>query len=252
MRSEDGYVRKPGRNQRPKSYQFVNPYPQMSETEARIFIFLRGLGVPFSWRQFDGKAQAPQFSEFMPSFVPEFTLTEYKIVILTIGSYWGTLPGILDNNGLAAAFLEADGWKVALIWEQEIRNDVAKAILDKLPELKASTIRGGPKNFPESYDKTYLDRIRQFARANAFKRRKYFTEGKTWVDRTSVRKPKSGDRRRSATIEREVKPQETPTVGGSRLRGTFNFNFNKSKYKSARSTKFSEPLYRKQPEKGQQ
>lgn len=250
MRSEDGYVRKPGRNQRPKSYQFVNPYPQMSETEARVFIFLRGLGVPFSWREFDG--QAPQFKEFMPSYSPEFTLSEYKIVILIVGSYWGNLPGILETTLTAQLLLEADGWKVAKIWEQEIRNDVAKAILDKLPELKASTIRGGPKNFPESYDKTYLDRIREFARANAFKRRKYFTEGRTWVDRTSVRKPKRGDRRRSARIERAVKPQETPSEGGSRLRGTFNFNFNKSKYKTARSTKFSEPLYRKQPEKGQQ
>jgi len=104
MRDAEGYVRKPGRTQRPRSYQFVNPYPQMSEPEARVFLFLKGLGVPFSWRQFDGKAYAPQFSEFMPSFVPEFTLTEYRIVILTIGSYWGTLPGILDNNGLAAAF----------------------------------------------------------------------------------------------------------------------------------------------------
>lgn len=252
MRDAEGYVRKPGRAQRPRSYQFVNPYPQMSEPEARVFLFLKGLGVPFSWRQFDGKAYAPQFSEFMPSFVPEFTLTEYRIVILTIGSYWGTLPGILDNNGLAAAFLEADGWKVALLWEQEIRNDVAKAILDKLPELGTPTIRGGPKNFPEDYDKTYMERRREQIRSVNFRKRKFFDENKKWDDWDGKRKPKRGDRRRSARIEREVKPQETPSVGGSRLRGTFNFNFNKSKYKSARSTKFSEPLYRKQPEKGQQ
>jgi len=148
--------------------------------------------------------------------------------------------------------LEADGWKVALLWEQEIRNDVAKAILDKLPQLGVPTIKGGPKNFPEDYDKTYMERRREQIRSVNFSKRKFFDENKKWDDWDGKRKPKRGDRRRSARIEREVKPQETPSVGGSRLRGTFNFNFNKSKYKTARSTRFSEPLYRKQPEKGQQ
>jgi hypothetical protein len=224
----------------------------MSEPEARVFLFLKGLGVPFSWREFDGKSQAPQFVEFMPAYVPEFTLTEYKIVILVIGSYWGTLPGILDNALIAQVLLEADGWKVAALREQEIRNDVGKAIFGALPQLAGATIKGSPKNFPESYDKKYLERVREFARGNAFKRRKYFTEGKTWVDRTSIRKPKRGDRRRSAKIEKEATPIEPYAVGGSRLTGAFNFNFKKSRYHTARTTRYSLPLYRKQPEKGQQ
>lgn len=252
MRDIEGYVRKPGRTLRPRSYEFVNPYPQMSEPEARVFIFLKGLGVPFSWRQFDGKSLAPQFSEFMPSFVPEFTLTEYKMVILIVGSYWGTLPGLLNNNALAQVWLEADGWKVASLLEQDIRNDVSKAIFDQLPSLASPIIRGGPKNFPEDYDKAYMERRREFARQLNFRKRKFFDENKKWDDWDGKRKPKRGDRRRSASIEREMQPTETPTVGGSRLRGTFNFNFNKSRYKTARSTRFSEPVYRKQPEKGQQ
>ena len=252
MDGEKGYIRKPGRTQRPRSYQFVNPYPQMSEPEARVFLFLKGLGVPFSWREFDGKAYAPQFSELMPSFVPEFTLTEYRIVILTIGTYWGSLPGMLDNNGLAAALLEADGWKVALLWEQEIRNDVAKAILDKLPQLSSPSMRGGPKNFPESYDKSYMERRREQVRSLNFRKRKFLLEGAKWDDWDGKRKPKRGTRRQSARIVKELQPEETPTVGGSRLRGTFNFSFNKTKYRAARGTRFSEPLYRKQSEKGQQ
>ena len=252
MYDENGYVRKPGRSQRTRSYEFVNPYPQMSEPEARVFMFLKGLGVPFSWRQFDGQAQAPQFTQYMPSYVPEFTLTEYKIVILVIGSYWGTLPGILDFALTAQLFLEADGWKVAALNEQEISNDVAKAIFDALPQLATPIIRGGPKNLPEDYDKAYIERRRQYAKSIGMRRRKAFKGKEDWDDWDGKRKPKRGDRRRSARIEREVKPQETPSVGGSRLRGTFNFNFNKSKYKTARSTKYSEPLYRKQPEKGQQ
>jgi hypothetical protein len=227
----------------------------MSEPEARVFLFLRGLGVPFSWRQFDGQSQAPTFMSVMQSqnFVPEFTLTEYKIIILVIGDYYGSIPGILNTAGLAQACFENDGWKVAALWQTEIINDVGKAIFSKLPILATPSIKGGPKNFAESYDKKYLERVRQFARGNAFKRRKYFTKDKIWVDRTSIRKPKRGDRRRSAKIVLETKPQEDYLVGGSRLSGAFNTSaFKKTKYRTARTTRYALPLYRKQPEKGQQ
>jgi G:T-mismatch repair DNA endonuclease (very short patch repair protein) len=252
MFDEDGYVRKPGKSQRPKAYQFINPYPQMSEPEARVFLFLQGLGVPFSWREFDGKTQAPQFTALMPSYVPEFTLTEYKIVILVVGSYWGSIPGILENTLIAQVLLEQDGWKVGLLQEQDIRTDVAKAVLAQLPQLNTPVIRGGPKNFPESYDKAYMERRRQNAKSIGFRMKKPFSEDANWDDWDGKRKPKRGDRRRSARIERETKPYESYNVGASRLTGTFSFNFKKSRYTSARTTKYSEPLYRKQPEKGQQ
>lgn len=252
MYDEDGYVRKPGRFQRTRSYQFTNPYPQMSEPEARVFLFLKGLGVPFSWRQFDGQAQAPQFMAYMPSYVPEFTLSEYKIVILVIGSYWGTLPGILDFALTAQLFLEADGWKVAALNEQEISNDIAKAVFDALPQLNAPTIRGGPKNFPEDYDKAYNERRRQYARSIGMRRRKPFKGEEDWDDWDGKRKPRRGSRRQSNRIERESVAPEPYSVGGSRLTGSFSFNFKKSRYRTARSTSYSLPLYRKQPEKGQQ
>jgi len=250
MYDEDGYVRKPGNSQRHKSYQFVNPYPQMSEPEARVFLFLKGIGVPFSWRQFEG--YAPQFQEFMPSYVPEFTLSEYKIVILITGSYWGSLPGILENVLIAQTFLEADGWKVASLNEQEISNDVGKAIFNALPQLNAATVRGGPKNFPESYDKAYMERRRQNAKSIGFRRKLPFNKDARWGEISDKRRPKRGDRRHSAKIELDVKPQESYLVGGSRLKGSFNFNFKNSRYQTARTTRYSLPLYRKQPEKGQQ
>src|SRR5690606_35314459 len=89
---------------------FVNPYPWMSSTEARVHLWLEYRQVPFSWRWFDG--YSPNLSYLMPDFHPEFTLKEYKVVILVIGTFWGTVPGILDRNALAQVLLEEEGWTV--------------------------------------------------------------------------------------------------------------------------------------------
>src|SRR5690606_11930808 len=78
----------------------------------------------------------------------EFTLTEYRIVIIVLGGFFGELPGILDRNALAAAALEMEGWKVVFLNEPEIRTGVAQALNEKAPELINPQITGPPKPNP--------------------------------------------------------------------------------------------------------
>lgn len=96
--------------------------------------------VPFSWRYFDAFDQAPTLMGLMPDFAPEFTLREYRMVILVIGGFWGTLPGIIDKNALAEVLLEEDGWTVLALNEFDIRANV-KLLLD-VGALAAAAIKG--------------------------------------------------------------------------------------------------------------
>lgn len=214
-----GRVRKDAtRSTRIGSYDFVNPYPQMSSLEARVHLFLEGLGVPFSWRKFDGQALAPNLMWLMPTFIPEFTLTEYKVVILLIGTYWGTVPGVLDTNGLAAVLLEADGWTVVVLWEQEVLNDLSGTIFKKAPALQTAAIRGGPKVQLAQYPLSYLDRLRQYARAIAFKRTKWADSEAQW-GRRRKRQPKRGIRREPTNITKRTVAEDRGLTGVSRYSG---------------------------------
>src|SRR5688572_19288549 len=125
-----------------KLFKFQNPYPWMSEVEAMVHLELEKRGVPFSWRYFDAIELAPNLALLMPDFAPEFTLKEYKYVILIIGEFFGTLPTVLDRNAFGQVLLEADGWTVAVLFEDEIRDDVGKALDSKLPLLAAAAIKG--------------------------------------------------------------------------------------------------------------
>lgn len=131
-----------------KLFDFVNPYPWMSEVEAMVHLELEKRGVPFSWRYFDAFELAPNLALLMPDFAPEFTLKEYKYAILIIGEFFGTLPTVLDRNAFAQVLLEEDGWTVAILFEAEIRNDVAKALDEKLPNLVGAVIKGPQRPNP--------------------------------------------------------------------------------------------------------
>lgn len=124
----------------------------MSSIEAMVHLELERRQVPFSWRYFDG--EAVHFKTLMPSFAPEFTLREYKTVILILGEFWGNLPGVLDSNALAATLLEADGWKVVTLWEADIRRDVEALIDKEVPALVGPVIKGDPR--PNPYGKVDL------------------------------------------------------------------------------------------------
>lgn len=126
---------------------FINPYPWMSSIEAMVHLALEEHKIPFSWRWFDG--QAPDFTQLLTNqgFQPEFTLREYNTVIMVEGGYFGTLPGVLDKVALAQVTLEADGWKVIILWDQDIRTFGAwELLLKAMPNL--GTITGPPRPNP--------------------------------------------------------------------------------------------------------
>lgn len=121
--------------------EFTNPYPWMSSTEARVHLALEEAGVPFSWRWFDG--ESPTFQELLGNqgFQPEFTLREYKAVVMVLGGFWGFLPGVLDKVALAQVALEADGWRVCVLIGTDVDAGNAMAEMKKvIPEL--GTIKG--------------------------------------------------------------------------------------------------------------
>jgi len=172
------------------SLDFINPYPWMSRPEARVHLWLEEHHIPFSWRYFDVPSMAPTLQFLMPDFHPEFTLSQYKTVIVTLGTYFSTLPGVLDRTSLGQAMLEEDGWKVVQLWENDIEANVGDAILREMPELRAPAHTGPPVAHPFAFP-TYLIRRRAFAAANNMRRKKFFDPEARWEGRTDA-----GSRRR--------------------------------------------------------
>lgn len=169
MPADLGNGRRRTRRKRPTTYRlgnrnafFTNPYPNMSTIEAMVHVKLEQLRVPFSWRYFDG--DSPGIRELMPAFAPEFTLREFKVVILILGNFFGNIPGVLDTAALAAAILEREGWKVKFFYEDEIRRDLDGTIARELPELINSAIKGPHR--PNPYSPDLMARYRQNIGAN--------------------------------------------------------------------------------------
>jgi len=154
------------------SLAFQNPFPYMSDVEARVYLWLWRQNVPFSWRYFDG--EAPNFQELLPGFTPEFTLSEYKLVILILGMYYGQLPGVLDKNALAQATLEYDGWKVVVLWEMDVVRDVNQTMTFAVPELVHPAITGPPKANPLGITPDYVSARRTRLSGVQLRKRKFF------------------------------------------------------------------------------
>lgn len=152
--------------------EFINPYPWMSDPEAMVYLDLERRQVPFSWRYFDGEALNFQYLFKTDRYDPEFTLKEYKAVIIVLGSFFGTIPAVLDKAALAKVALEADGWDVALLYEDDIRKNVAEAIDRELPKLAHPTILGDPRQPPMGVP-DFMEKRREQLRGEALVRKKY-------------------------------------------------------------------------------
>jgi hypothetical protein len=126
--------------------EFLNPFSYMSSDEARVTLELYNRNVPFSYRYFDGNA--PTVKRLMPDFAPEFTLSDYKLVIMVQGGFWGTLTGVLDQTALAQVLLEHDGWKVIILTEFDILHNLTATLDAQFPESVHPTITGGEKPSP--------------------------------------------------------------------------------------------------------
>lgn len=126
--------------------EFINPWPYMPSSEARVRLWLEAQHLPYSWRYFDG--QSERLSLVMPGYHPEFTLSEYRTVIIVLGTYFSQPPGVLDKIGLAKALLEADWWNVVVLWDTEVYSDVGRAIISKAPALAKPNVTGTSKPNP--------------------------------------------------------------------------------------------------------
>lgn len=178
--------------------QFINPYPYMSSVEARVHLELERRQVPFTWRWFDG-GMAPHLQEMMPNWHPEFTLREYKTVITVQGNYFSTLTNVIDKLAMAKVLLEADGWKVVVLYEDDILRDLQGVLEKQLPWLKNPPVKGKPRSGPYGRPDLMSDR-RQALRA--FNMRRAYYALNRQQEETRDRTDTSGRRRRRTRRER--------------------------------------------------
>lgn len=186
--------------------EFINPYPWMSAPEAMVHLELETRDVPFSWRHFDG--EAPHLTMLLPDYHPEFTLREYKLVIVVQGNFWGILPGVIDREALASALLEADGWRMVVLTENDIRGDINGTFARQLPELIEPVVKGEHRPNPFGVP-AYMEERRIMLRAAAAARRKFALEG-GGRDRTADSKR---GRRGTGTRKRRVRRRDQPGGG---------------------------------------
>lgn len=184
---------------RGRDVEFINPYGYMSSTEARVHLALERYTIPFSWRYFDAWDQAPHLAELLPSYAPEFTLKEYRTVIVVSGGFFGSIPGILDRTALAQVLLEEDGWTFIMLYEADILRDVDGLLARELPWYRNPPIKGPPR-MPPMGRPDFMSQRRADLSAYAIRRGKYaLTEQQ---ETTSGRNDTSGRRRKRSLRRR--------------------------------------------------
>lgn len=122
--------------------EYLNPYSWESNPESRVQLELEARHIAFAYRYFQGPA--PTVQKLIPDFNPEFTLPDYKIVIMVQGSgFFGQLPGAIDKSALASVLLQKDGWQSVIWTEDAIRQDGVASLMDHdLPQLRNATLQG--------------------------------------------------------------------------------------------------------------
>lgn len=141
---------------------FINPYPWMPSTDARVYLELLRRQIPFSYRYFNHVD--PYIQQLLPGWAPEFTLKDFKLIILVKGTFFGNIPGVLMKDILAKVILEQAGWKVLTWFEFDIVSNI-NALFDKEPVLRSPPKRGGqytnPFGIPDVMEQFRLLRLRQ-------------------------------------------------------------------------------------------
>lgn len=121
----------------------------MSLPDALVHMELERQNLPFSYRYFKTEwcpGLVELFREQPNPWTPEFTLPQYKTVIIIIGFYFGSIPGIIDANALGKVFLESQGWKVVIWFQNEIEGSPGPTglLARDLPNLLKGKIHGPP------------------------------------------------------------------------------------------------------------
>lgn len=127
------------------SREFVNPYPQIPGTDARVRLELEHRHIPFAYRWFN--ADNPYIKQLLPGWAPEFTLKDLKVVILVYGTFFGQIPGVLQQDVLAKVILERDGWRVLTWWEYDIVSRL-NTLFEQEPRLAHPAAHGGMYSSP--------------------------------------------------------------------------------------------------------
>lgn len=65
---------------------------------------------------------------------PDFLFPQYKIWLEIQGSYFHTLPGMVESDALRFAYIESVGWKPLAWWEDDIRTRLVD-LFDAVPEF---------------------------------------------------------------------------------------------------------------------
>lgn len=158
---------------------FVNPYSYMSAVDARIAEYLLEIGVRFAYDYFDQQGQPPaqHMKQLIPNFAPPFTLPDYRVVILVQSDFWGTLPGVINQNALAEVLLHADGWKAVTWTAAEITGlpGVAGLFSRDLTEVVDGVAKGAEIPSPYGRPNTW-NRRRRILRGLGLVRHKKYVE----------------------------------------------------------------------------
>lgn len=151
--------------------RFINPFSYESSDDARVQLELENRYIPFSYRYFDG--DAPTLKKLIPAYEPEFTLKEYKVVIIIVGSFFGALPGALDQAALAKVLLEQDGWTQVAWYENELKSLGVAALMQRdLPQLSTPMFQGPERPSPVGHPLT-METRRSWLRGLALLRKLY-------------------------------------------------------------------------------
>jgi hypothetical protein len=195
---------------------FINPWPNLPSTDARVMIRLNQMRVPYSYRYFN--ADNPYIKTLLPGWAPEFTLKDYKLVILVVGSFFGNIPSVISQNALATVILQQEGWKV-LTWHEVDIVSRLDWLFAQEPKLRNPVKLGPPYKNP--FEASLPNIMEQFRRMRAMRkvtvsaRQKVETRGTgsrrhtpkrsafvTGVRYRDYRLEKSGTRRRRAQRSR--------------------------------------------------
>lgn len=171
-------------------YDFVNPYPWMPSTDARVFLELQHRRIPFAYRYFN--AVNPYIKQLIPDWAPEFTLRDLKIVIIVQGAFFGNIPGVIQKNVLAKTILETEGWKVLFWFEYDIVSRLNQ-LFEQEPKLANPPVHGGEYTNPYGI----VDIMSAF-RALRARQKRYITSNVTVRSRDASRRQRA--RRGTGTV----------------------------------------------------
>jgi len=199
---------------RVKQATLIAPYSTMSLAEGLVYQVMLAKGIPFSYRWFDG--DAPTVKELVKGWAPEFTLTEYRTVVIVLGGFYGTLPDVVNQAALAQVALEMDGWKLVYLFEADILTKGAAASLELampalvLPGIAHGTVRFGPYGMPDLMAKLRMQRAAQtHSRKTAIESQTDRSSGAGRIGRRRYRKRFGGDR-----VRRGSSTQTDKSVAG--------------------------------------